>query len=75
MSYTVNVLQRYLTFTSSHLHIVEEFPGEVISVSNVLLSRMGIKSGGGNQKDAIEEASSLRGAVRRRSSLVNVLKD
>jgi len=36
---------------------------------------MGIKSGGGNQKDAIKEANGLRGAVRRRSSLVNVLKD
>jgi len=68
------VLNLYLTFLLSH-NIIEEFPGEVISVSNVLLSRMGIKSGGGNQKDAIEEASGLRGAVRRRSSLVNVLKD
>jgi len=73
VSYHALLYASILTFIS-HPH-VEEFPGEVISVSNVLLSRMGIKSGGGNQKDAIEEASSLRGAVRRRSSLVNVLKE
>ena len=74
LSYTVNVLYRYITYPLFVLS-TEEFPGEVISVSNVLLSRMGIKSGGGNQKDAVAEASGLRGAVRRRSSLVNVLKE
>lgn len=48
----------------------EEYPGEIISVSNVLLSRMGLKSGGGNNKDAIEEAKVMRGIVRRHSSLL-----
>ena len=72
-------LQCQCILSISNLHFftynnIEEFPGEVISVSNVLLSRMGIKSGGGNQKDAVAEANDLRGAVRRRSSLVNVLK-
>lgn len=48
----------------------EEYPGEIISVSNVLLSRMGLKSGGGNNKDALEEAKAMRGIVRRKSSLL-----
>eukprot|EP00566_Odontella_aurita_P005356 CAMPEP_0113546118 /NCGR_PEP_ID=MMETSP0015_2-20120614/11632_1 /TAXON_ID=2838 /ORGANISM="Odontella" /LENGTH=618 /DNA_ID=CAMNT_0000446545 /DNA_START=8 /DNA_END=1864 /DNA_ORIENTATION=+ /assembly_acc=CAM_ASM_000160 len=48
----------------------EEFPGEVVSASNVLLSRMGIKKGGGNKKEAVEEAKSMRGIVRRKSSLI-----
>ena len=46
----------------------EEFPGEVVSVSNVLLGRMGLKSGGGPTKSATAEAVSMRGIVRRRSS-------
>ena len=46
----------------------EEFPGEVVSVSNVLLGRMGLKSGGGPTKNVTAEAVSMRGIVRRRSS-------
>ena len=42
-------------------------------MSNVILSRMGLKSGGGNSKDAVEEAKVMRGVVRR-SSLMS-LKD
>lgn len=45
----------------------EEFPGEIISVSNVLLGRMGLKESGPN-KLAAEEAKSMRGIVRRSSS-------
>lgn len=48
----------------------EEFPGEVLTVSGVLLSRLGIKSGGGNSEDAVEEAKVMRGIVRRASSLM-----
>jgi hypothetical protein len=48
----------------------EEYPGEVITVSNVLLSRLGLKSGGGVNKDAVEEAMAMRGIVKRRSSLL-----
>jgi len=31
---------------------------------------MGIMSGGGNSKDAVEEAKLMRGVVRRKSSIV-----
>jgi hypothetical protein len=48
----------------------EEYPGEIISISNVLLSRVGLKSGGGNNKEAVEEAKVMRGIVRRSSSLL-----
>lgn len=47
----------------------EEFPGEVITLSNVILARMGIKSGGGKSEDAVEEAKVMRGIVRRSSLL------
>jgi hypothetical protein len=50
----------------------EEFPGEVISVSNILLGRMGLKSGGGPSKSVTAEAVNMRGVVRRRSSLVSL---
>jgi len=50
----------------------EEFPGEVVSVSNVLLGRMGLKSGGGPSKTVKAEAVSMRGLVRRRSSLMSL---
>lgn len=50
----------------------EEFPGEVISVSNVLLGRMGLKSGGGPTKNVTAEAVNLRGIVRRTSSLLSM---
>ena len=52
----------------------EEFPGEVISVSNVILSRMGIKSGGGNADGAKEEAGVMRGKVRKSSSSLNLVE-
>lgn len=48
----------------------EEFPGEIVSASNVILSRLGIKSGGGNNSDAVQEAKAMRGMVRRKSSLL-----
>ena len=48
----------------------EEYPTEIITVSRILLARMGIMSGGGNSKDAVEEAKLMRGVVRRKSSLV-----
>ncbi|KAL7539804.1 hypothetical protein ACHAXR_010098 [Thalassiosira sp. AJA248-18] len=48
----------------------EEFPGEVVTVSNVILSRVGLKSGGGNSEDAVQEAKVMRGIVRRKSSLI-----
>ena len=49
----------------------EEFPGEVISISNVILSRIGLKSGGGNAADAVKEAKSMRETVKRRSSVLS----
>ena len=48
----------------------EEFPGEALTVSGVILSRLGIKSGGGNSEDAAEEAKVMREIVRRASSLM-----
>ncbi|KAL9179812.1 hypothetical protein ACHAXT_007782 [Thalassiosira profunda] len=45
----------------------EEFPGEVITISNVLLGRMGLKSLGGNIEEAAEEAKVMRGVVKRSS--------
>ena len=48
----------------------EEFPTEVITVSRILLSRMGIVSGGGKSEDAVKEANVMRGVVRRQSSLL-----
>merc|ERR1712127_14258 len=50
----------------------EEFPGEVLTVSNVLLARMGLKGKGGNKDEAVEEAKVMRGIVRRTSSLLLV---
>jgi len=47
----------------------EEFPGEVVSISNVILSRIGLKSGGGNSEGAVKEAKIMRGIVRRSSLL------
>eukprot|EP00578_Thalassiosira_sp_NH16_P014463 CAMPEP_0181117214 /NCGR_PEP_ID=MMETSP1071-20121207/22386_1 /TAXON_ID=35127 /ORGANISM="Thalassiosira sp., Strain NH16" /LENGTH=617 /DNA_ID=CAMNT_0023201553 /DNA_START=47 /DNA_END=1900 /DNA_ORIENTATION=+ len=47
----------------------EEFPGEVVTMSGVLLSRMGILSGGGKSEDAVEEAKVMRGMVRRSSRM------
>ncbi|KAL7495400.1 hypothetical protein ACHAWT_003860 [Skeletonema menzelii] len=47
----------------------EEFPGEVISVSNVLLGRMGLKGGTGPSETVKAEAVSMRGLVRRSSLL------
>lgn len=49
----------------------EEFPGEVVSVSNVLLGRMGLKGGTGPSKTVKKEAVSMRGLVRRRSSMMS----
>mmetsp|Transcript_18925 Transcript_18925/g.36807 ORF Transcript_18925/g.36807 Transcript_18925/m.36807 type:complete len:613 (-) Transcript_18925:243-2081(-) len=46
----------------------EEFPGEAISVSNVLLNRMGLKDVGPNKK-AAKEAMKMRNSVRNFSSL------
>lgn len=46
----------------------EEFPGEVLTISKVILARIGLKSGGGNSKDAVEEAKIMRDVVRRKSS-------
>jgi hypothetical protein len=48
----------------------EEYPTEIITVSRILLARMGIMSGGGNSEVAVEEARLMRGVVRRKSSLV-----
>jgi hypothetical protein len=48
----------------------EEFPTEVITVSRILLSRMGIVNGGGKSEDAVKEANAMRGVVRRKSSLL-----
>jgi hypothetical protein len=48
----------------------EEFPTEIITVSRILLARMGLMSGGGNSEDAAKEANLMRGVVRRRSSLL-----
>jgi hypothetical protein len=50
----------------------EEFPGEVISVSNVLLGRMGLKGGTGPTKAVAAEAVSMRAVVRRNSSLLSL---
>lgn len=50
----------------------EEFPGEVVSVSNVILGRMGLKGGKGPSKTVKKEAVSMRGLVRRRSSLMSL---
>ena len=45
----------------------EEFPGEVVTVTNVILSRMGLRGGTGPSKAAKAEAVSMRGLVRRTS--------
>lgn len=50
----------------------EEFPGEVVSVSNVLLGRMGLKGGTGPTKTVAAEAVSMRGVIRRKSSLLSL---
>lgn len=50
----------------------EEFPGEVISVPNVLLGRMGLKGGTGPTKTATAEAVNMRGVIRRKSSLLSL---
>ncbi len=48
----------------------EEYPTEVITVSRILLSRMGIVSGGGKSEAAVQEANVMREVVRRKSSLL-----
>ncbi|KAL7504236.1 hypothetical protein ACHAXN_002238 [Cyclotella atomus] len=45
-----------------------EFPGEVVSISNVLLGRMGLRTIGGPTKAAADESEQMREVVRRRSS-------
>ena len=47
----------------------EEFPGEIVSLKSVLLSRVGILNSGGNNDSATEEAKVMRGIVRRSSVL------
>lgn len=47
----------------------EEFPGEIVSMKSVLLSRVGILNSGGNNDSATEEAKVMRGIVRRSSAL------
>ena len=45
----------------------EEFPGETLTISAILLSRMGLKNTGGNNTNATKEAKVMRGIVRRSS--------
>jgi len=47
----------------------EEFPGDDLCMSGVILRRMGIKSSGGNIEDAVKEAKVMRGIVRKSSLL------
>lgn len=44
------------------------FSGEIISVSNVLLGRMGLRDIGGPTKNVTDESEQMRGVVRRLSS-------
>ncbi|KAL7487744.1 hypothetical protein ACHAW6_013316 [Cyclotella cf. meneghiniana] len=46
-----------------------EYPGEIVSVSNVLLGRMGLRDIGGPTEHAAQESQQMRGIVRRLSSV------
>lgn len=50
-------------------HINTSISGEVVSISNVLLGRMGLRTIGGPTKAAADESEQMREVVRRRSSV------
>jgi hypothetical protein len=50
------------------LTYIKPISGEVISISNVLLGRMGLRDIGGPTKTATDESEAMRGVVRRLSS-------
>jgi len=60
-----------LRLLSHHFLTIPNFLGEAVSISNILLNRMGLKAVGPTKHSA-DEAKKMRASVRRTSSKISL---